>query len=188
MLYWAADLVQFALVPLLLFLFLRSVSIRPSAYGFRSLTSSLSGVEAIAVVLFVAFVYWVAYEPVRNIAYRFLWQYAGTFNHKDALPETPVLRLIVVIYLATSAALIEEAVFRGLSWLYVGQYKRSPFSVPSFAVITSLLFAAIHYEQGPHAMIAALSVGIVAAMLYAKIQNIWPFLIAHFLIDIRSYL
>jgi membrane protease YdiL (CAAX protease family) len=56
-----------------------------------------------------------------------------------------------------------------------------------YVLWTSSLFAAIHWEQGIPGLIAAGTLGIVAAVMYTRILNVWPFIAAHFLVNAWSF-
>jgi membrane protease YdiL (CAAX protease family) len=186
--FWAADFGQYVVVPTAVaFVLAGAGGIKPRDYGFRSVRSGTSIAEAIGLCLFMCAMYWLAYEPVKQISYRFLWRYAGTFGYASMQPEAPFLRHGVTWYLSVTAAFVEEAVFRGLPWLYFAEWNLPRYRTTLYVASTSLLFAATHSEQGAPGMLAALSLGIVTAMLYVKIRNLWPFVAAHFVIDVFSF-
>ena len=128
-----------------------------------------------------------AYRPVEVIAYGFLWPYAGTFSAAAMLPESGLRRIPGVLYLSITAGLVEEAVFRGLPWLYLSTFAHFRRRVPVYVISTFLLFSLVHSEQGPHGMLAALSFGIAAAILYLKIRNLWPIAIGHVATDVIGF-
>lgn len=185
--FWAADIGQFVVVPgIVAFLLLRH-GLTPSDFGLRTLGPSTGTVEAVGLCIFVCAVYWIAYEPIRQISYRFIWPYDGTFGYGRMLPQPPLARSGVVLYLSATAAIVEEVAFRGLPWLYFSRWPQSPWRVSIYVASTAVLFAAIHSEQGPHGVLASFCLGLVAATLYAKIQNLWPFVAAHFVSDVVSF-
>lgn len=182
------SVINFVVIPALLVVFLaRAASTTPLDYGFRPFAKGRSTAEDVGLCVFIIAIYWLAYEPIKQLAYQFLWIHAGTFGYGSVLPERLLPKFAVVVYLSTTAALVEEAVFRGLPWLYLSKLRFSRHRVPVYVLSTSVLFAAIHSEQGPHGMLATFSLGLVAATLYARIQNLWPFVIAHFVADIVSF-
>jgi hypothetical protein len=116
--FWTADLFQFVVVPAtVVLLLIKAGPITPSQYGLRPFAPTRSTAEIVGLCLFMCVVFWIAYEPVKQIAYRFLWRYAGTFGYGSMLPKAFWPRLPVVLYLSLTAAFVEEAVFRGLPWL-----------------------------------------------------------------------
>jgi len=186
-LFWLLDTGQFGVLPLIGFGLLWFYGVRPRDYGFRSLAGELSPVAQFGLLGFITFLYWLSYSVVSDIAQRYLGQFTGSFGYQDALPAWAPFRLIVVIYLSATAAFVEEAVFRSLPWLYFSLRSPAERFVGRYVIVTSLLFAAIHWEQGPADVIATFSLGLVAAYMYSRLNNIWPFVGAHFLIDVAAF-
>jgi len=186
--FWVVDITQFVVVPALVLVFLvRAGSITPRDYGFGPFAKGPRTAEDVGLCVFMCAVFWLAYEPIKLLGYRFLWPHVGTFGYGSVLPESFFPRLGIVFYFSATAALVEESLFRGLPWLYLSQLRLRRHRVPIYVFSTSLLFAAIHSEQGPHGILATFSLGLVAAMLYARIQNLWPFVVGHFVTDIASF-
>lgn len=186
--FYVADACQWIVVPLLVWRFiLRPAHIKPKDYGLRWPVFDARPIEAIGLFLFVTVILWLVESPVRHIAYRFLWKYAGTFGYETAIPKSFPWNVLVIFYYSITAAFVEEVVFRGLPWAYfsiaVPQSRRNLWYIST----TSLLFAAAHSEQGPHGMIAALSFGIFSAMLYAHLKDLWPLIFGHFACDAVSF-
>ncbi len=186
--FYLGDILQWIVVPGLVWLFiLHPAGIKPKDFGLDFAQYRQRPFETLGLFLFVALLLWVAYEPIKNIAYRYLWKYAGTFGYGNLVPASFPWHVFVVAYFAATAAVVEEVVFRGLSWAYVSLVVPKSNRNFLYITITSLLFAATHSEQGPHGMIAALSFGIVAASLYSKLQNLWPLVVGHFVVDLLSF-
>jgi membrane protease YdiL (CAAX protease family) len=183
-LYWLADGFQFALVPAAAFWLLTVVGgLRPKDYGFGPIDSSF--LQALGLIVFVTLLYWLAYEPVRAIAHYFFWFTEASIPFAEALPATQPWRWLLVLYACLTAAFVEEPVFRSLPWHYFSEYCSSP-QVP-YVLWTSSLFAAIHWEQGIPGLIAAGALGVVAAVTYTKVLNVWPFVAAHFVTDAWNF-
>jgi len=186
--FYLVDFLQWVVTPLCVWTFVlkpNGITLKDIGFTFRvpgRSPSVFAGDMVVAVV-----VLWLAYEPVRLIAYRFLWRYAASFGFQDAIPQSFPWNAIVILYFSCSAALIEEGVFRGLFWAYFSNF--SPKHYPKFwyVAVTSLLFASIHSEQGPHAVIAAFSYGIAASLLYLHFRNLWPLVFGHFIIDVMRF-
>jgi len=182
--YWAADAFHYVVVPVAVLFFLRrAAGMSPGDYGFRRFGRDVAGWETTGLFLLVLGAYWAAWDPVKQIALAHLAKYASAF--RPAMHEGLAPRLMVVTYLSLTAAMVEEGVFRGLAWEYFQALGRS-WAVPAYVVTTAVLFGAIHSEQGPHGVIAAFSLGLVSAFLYSRIRNLWPFVTAHFLIDMGA--
>jgi hypothetical protein len=186
--FYLADACQWIVTPVLVWLFvLRPANIKPKDYGLRVPVLGVRPLETLGLFLFIAVLLWISYSPVYDIAYRFLWKYAGTFSYGNAAPKSFPWNALVVFYYAVTAAFVEEVVFRGLPWIYFSIAVSQPRRKFWYITITSILFAASHSEQGPHGMIAALSFGIVSAMLYIELKNLWPLVFGHFVCDVISF-
>jgi membrane protease YdiL (CAAX protease family) len=187
-LFWAADTSQFLILPAIGLVSMGVLgSVWPGHYGFRSLDPEYSLLAKIGLFIFIAFLFWLFYYPVRDFSYRLFWQSAGTFGYDKVIPTWGISKGLVVLYLSVTAALVEEAVFRSLPWLYMSlRYPNKRF-VGLYVLVTSVLFGAIHWEQGPHGVLAAFSLGIISAFMYSKLLNIWPFVVAHFFADLMAF-
>lgn len=185
-LYWSADVLQFVVVPAVAFgLLTRRGGFHPRELGFNRINPHGSWARTIGIVVLVTVSYWVAYEPVLALARSFFASTEASVPFVDVLPQSQPWRWLAVLYASGSAALVEETVFRSIPWRYFSSRLRSP-RIP-YILVTSFLFAAIHSEQGLPAVIAAGSLGIVAAVLYTRIQNVWPFVVAHFMAGVWTY-
>lgn len=187
-LFYLADSVQFVAVPLLTwFLVLRPAKIWPKDFGLRLPIFGARPLESVFLFLFVALLLWIAYEPINAIAYRYLWREAGIFGYGTAIPKSFPLNAVAVLYFSLTAALVEEVVFRGLAWNYFSTALPDIWQKPAYIIISSVLFAAVHCEQGPHGMIAAFSFGLAAAALYVSLKNLWPLVFGHFVGDVIAF-
>src|SRR6185436_12249447 len=99
--------------------------------------------------------------PVMRVTSAYGWQYADELP--QVLPAAWGPRLLVAMYMAASAALVEEVVFRALPWLYVREVVAPRWRTTVYLVASTALFAMIHAEQGPAGIIAAAWFGAVAA-------------------------
>ena len=187
-LFYLADALQFVAIPMLVwFLVLRPANIQPKDFGLRLPILGAKPVEAAGLFLFVAFLLWAAYASVDAIAYRFLWKDAGIFGYGTVIPKSFPFNALVIVYFSLTAALVEEVVFRGLTWNVFSSAVPAAWQKPAYIIISSLLFAIIHSEQGSHGMISAFAFGLVAAALYANLRNLWPLIFGHFVCDVISF-
>ncbi|RPI75440.1 MAG: CPBP family intramembrane metalloprotease [Desulfobacteraceae bacterium] len=186
--FWIVDGIQFLLVPgAAVFFLVKAGSIFPRDYGFKPFGPDLSVFQIIGLCLLMCVVFWLAYFTVINTAYHYFWPFANHFGYSLLVPEPFLPKIGVVLYLSGTAALVEEAVFRGLPWYYFSLIRPNQRPILVYVLLTSILFSAIHSEQGPHGMIASFFLGIAAAILYAKIKNLWPFIVGHFILDVISF-
>jgi membrane protease YdiL (CAAX protease family) len=186
-LYWTADVFQFVVVPAAAFWLLTvRGGLHPREFGFgRMSADGASPARVLAIVLLVTALYWLSYEPAKAIARALFPTPEASVPFVDVLPHSQPWRWLTVLYASATAAVVEEAVFRSVPWLYFSTRLRAP--VVPYVLSTALLFALIHSEQGLPAVIAAGVLGVVAATLYTRIRNVWPFVIAHFMVGVWSY-
>jgi len=108
------------------------------------------------------------------------------FSFNLILPEGQ-LRVPVVLYLALTAGFVEEVIFRGLFWTAISEWQFKRFKPFIYVFSSSLVFASVHWEQGMAGMLSSFAFGIVAAMFYLRLRNLWPMITAHTLIDIYYF-
>ena len=187
-LFFLADAVQWIVIPLLVwFLVLRPANIRPRDLGLRLPVLGTRPFESLVLFLFVAFLLWASYAATEAIALRFFSREAGLFGYGAAIPKTFPWNALVVVYLSITAAVVEEVVFRSLTWNYFSRLLPAQWLPLCYVIGSAILFAATHSEQGPHGMIAATVYGMVAAALYLRLKDLWPLVFAHFMVDIISF-
>ena len=184
--FWLSDVVQFVVLPAAAVIYLfKQLKTPPSKFGFRGPTTyetywELAGLSCLAI-----FLYWVCFDVLRHIVARFITTPASSVLFAPALPTTQPLRFLLVLYASLTAAFVEESVYRSIPWLYFKTRLKSPRA--PFVLLSSVAFAVIHWEQGLGIVISAGMLGLVAAGLYTKVENIWPFVIAHFVSSCWNY-
>ncbi|TDI84331.1 MAG: CPBP family intramembrane metalloprotease [Caldithrix sp.] len=156
---------------------------RPRQYGFHP----IGAVDFVGLTLIAAFLFWLFYEPVGRLFSIWLGTNSPDFSYKSVLPSSLLLRALVVVYFAATAAVVEEVMFRALPWCFFSSRDGSGSPFWRYALISSLLFGLIHWENGAHEVVSTFMLGFVACVLYVKINNIWPLIGAHFVTDVRSF-
>jgi CAAX protease family protein len=139
---------------------------RPSArqFGFRRFGASALGWTALALVAYYSAA--LVYEVLAN-------------PPSDELPQefgaerSTVLAVFTGIFVIGVAPVIEEFFFRG--FLY--QAFRSRFGVIGGAVLSGLIFGAIHFK--PEYLVPLAVLGVVLALLFQKTGSLWPCILAH---------
>lgn len=102
-----------------------------------------------------------------------------------ALPAlTPELFFAYVLYLALTAGLYEEVVYRGFVIL---QLEKSGWPTGLAVLFSALIFAGVHWSLGPGILILAFSFGLLWAILYARFRSLIPLILSHFLFDFASF-
>ncbi|MFB3922631.1 MAG: CPBP family intramembrane glutamic endopeptidase [Terriglobia bacterium] len=97
------------------------------------------------------------------------------------IPRTPRERLLAVLFLAPTAALCEEFLYRGFLLREILGWWGSP----SLAwVVSSLAFGLAHAYQGSSGMARAALLGAFLALPVVRLGSLYPSIVAHFLIDV----
>jgi len=187
-LFWIADALQFVLFPALGVIFLgRVAKIWPRNYGFRPLMPEYSLMEAAVMLVFVTVSCWATYSVVKSIAWSYLYKSASAWGYGTVVPKSQPMKVIVLAYLSLTTAFVEETVFRSLPWLYLNAHSMARKHIGGYVFGTSVLFAMVHWSNGPHNVLATFALGLVSASFYAKIRNIWPLVFEHFLLDFDAF-
>jgi membrane protease YdiL (CAAX protease family) len=99
-------------------------------------------------------------------------------------PEGFPWKLLMILYACLSAAVVEELVFRGLliPWL-----QSRGCSGWLSVVIAALLFAGIHWCQGPVQLVGTLAFGLVTGICFLTTRRLWPLILAHFWVDLIAF-
>jgi hypothetical protein len=98
----------------------------------------------------------------------------------DPGPTTGWLRLLAISYLALSAGWVEETYYRAMmSKLFSPRW----WGTLLYVLVSTIVFASAHWEGGVQTMFEAAVFGGIAALLFRAIQNIWPLIIAHTIVD-----
>jgi membrane protease YdiL (CAAX protease family) len=97
----------------------------------------------------------------------------------------------ILVYHVILSPLIEEVFFRGviqtlLSPLVSIKFEYRQFSVSLPLLITSVLFALIHFQYSFTAIVFIFSLGVFCGHLRAKYQSIVPGIFAHFVFNLLA--
>lgn len=191
LLFWLADTTQWLLVPVLVWLLVLSPhKISFADIGFRPLTDNRNPLQSFGLgeFAFNLFILGFAYFLADHAAHVLLWGYAGSsFGYGIAVAGLAGFKFVAVIYLAATAAAVEEVVFRGLPWLYLSKGGSGIIRKSVYVVFTSIIFAATHSEQGLAGVVSSFAYGVAAAMLFLRTRNLYPVVFSHFVIDVFSF-
>lgn len=97
-------------------------------------------------------------------------------------PRTGLLRLLAVLYMALSAGLVEELLFRGL---FRRMLPAGVAGAIAFVVLSPPMFALVHWEGGPTKLLYCYLWGISTCLMYLGTRNLWPLIVGHMLVDIH---
>ncbi len=182
--FWLVDTVHFVAVPSLgWYLVLRPASIGAADCGL-GLANGHHRALASGPTIFLALVLLAWTWPVSRVLGLLFWGQCCTFQIQQAIPGAPVGAWLVSIYLAATAALAEELVYRALPWLYAEAVVSSRWRRTAYVLVTSVVFALAHSEQGPGGILATFWYGIVSARMYSCYRSLWPLVLGHFLFNL----
>lgn len=102
------------------------------------------------------------------------------FEYESITPTQPFLKALTALYFGLTAGIVEEIYYRGLCFKIT-----SAWSYPqvSYLVLSPLLFASSHWEQGLQNVLATWLFGLAAALFYMRFRNLWPLIIGHVATD-----
>jgi membrane protease YdiL (CAAX protease family) len=107
-----------------------------------------------------------------------------------ALRGNPLLLVLGLFGVWTSAAFGEEIVFRGyLIGRVAGLLGGERVAWIGAVLLSSIIFGAVHFYQGLSGIIITGSIGLLFGIAYLVLRrNLWPLVIAHGLIDTLSFI
>lgn len=185
--FWFLDVMQMLVFPFAaLFILSHYFGIIPGNYGlvkpgknYPAWEMAGAGIFVAIVLLMVSTVFWyVGVILFGNEDFKFAFSLV--------IPEG-VWHFPIVFYLAISAGVVEEIIFRGLTWTIFSEMDLGRFKKPIYVLISSLAFTAIHWEQGLAGMTSTFAFGFVAALFYLQLKNLWPMIASHTLVDVYYF-
>jgi membrane protease YdiL (CAAX protease family) len=186
-LYWAFDAVKFVILPTAALVYLARVhSIRPRHFGLRGVAANETWVHFIGLSVFLALILSFVYYGARYVAWAAIRPEVVSSFYNDINPDG-LLRIPATLYLALSAGVAEEVFLRGLPLLYLERRFGDELPRNLYIFGTASVFGLIHWGNGPHEVIATFAFGLLAAVLYLRLKDLWPLIAAHTIIDIVGF-
>jgi len=183
--FWAVDASFNVLLPLLGAWFLaRFSAVRPPSYGLSFPPPLMK--ELVAASLFFGLVLFLAYFLPQRISWIWWGRPAPLFSYGQVVPAG-MLHAPSVLYLAVTAGIVESVIYIGLPWMLWRQRFGTSGRRALFCLASATLFASVHWEQGPQAMLGCVVFGYVACKVYLKIADLWPIVGAHTAIDVVAF-
>lgn len=178
-LFWMADLFQWIVLPLTIVLFLaKRHGVQPRQYG---LDVSRLGCREMLWGGVATLTLYAAYFGVEDFAGGLLGNPVGFFVFEEVFPGG-VMGTVLWLYASLTAGIVESAFFIGLPWLLWS--RKYSAGALWFTLLCSLIFAGVHWEQGPHVVAAALTFNLVACAWYFRLRTLWPVVIGHVIVDL----
>jgi hypothetical protein len=183
-LFWLADVVQWIVLPVTLLVILsKRASLLPKNYGLD--ISAIRWQSPISGTLAVFVTSGLVFSMTVSLSWHLFGKPTGFFGWSSVFPQG-MLGTIVWLYSALAAGIVESIFFIGLPWLLYYNARREPSRV-AFALLVSIVFAAAHWEQGPHVVIGAYFANLVACFWFFQLGTLWPVAAGHVLVDLVAF-
>lgn len=108
-----------------------------------------------------------------------------TYSYLSSAPGKEFPTAIFAFYFAITPAVVEEYFFRGIVRRQIQRVFHSDFS---YVLISSLLFASIHWGGGLFSIVETALFGIAAALIYLHVRHLLPLIVGHFFVDVSIVL
>lgn len=184
--FWFYDVLLFVLLPIaLVCVTARALSLTANDLGLATRTSAIASFVARSGAMTLLF--WLTMYAGYLIGAAFASQFPEvlpqTFSYLEVLPQSQPWRIGVVIYLAVTAGVGQEIMFRGIPLAVLARFNvRS--SLAWYLVVSSLGFAAWHWDKGLATVTAAVAVGMMAGLAYWRQRDLLALIIAHGAVDL----
>jgi membrane protease YdiL (CAAX protease family) len=187
-LYWMVEILTWICLPIILYYYgYKKALFTNREIGFHKLIRTKDSWLLFIIVTFVTAVILNHFDNILRIISFHLFPInygAGEFNYKNLVPNAGILKFIVTIYFSLSAGIVEEFYYRGLMSKLFNKTKASYLL---YIIISSLVWAVLHWEAGIRDMFAFFFLGISLATLYKLYGNIWPLILSHILIGYKWF-
>lgn len=182
-LFWALDLLQWIVLPGLFWAWLSLAGLRAEHIGFaRTRSHWLQFVGEVASVFLSAGVLFFLVRALAGLHFP-----GAQFSVAHVFPAEGLLRQIAWAYAASTAGLVESALFLGLPWLLWRNQKTQGRRTWVFVLLVSLLFALVHWELGVPVMLGAFAIHAVSCAWFFHYKSLWPVAISHVLVDLIAF-
>lgn len=99
-------------------------------------------------------------------------------------PHSQPLRSITILYAALTAGILEEIVYRGIVTTELQKHIHSKVMV---VVLSCVIFAGIHWSEGPATLIYIGTWAIIPTIWFLKQKNLWGPITCHILYDLLIF-
>ena len=185
-LYWLFEIASWVFLPLLLFAIAnRKAGLRLAHLG---LHAEVRGSKRPLLLFLLCVVSGPLYLFIYTESLEVFRQYVpgeALFAYQSVVPPGGISRVIVGLYLAVTAGVVEELYFRGLFHRIAESF---PAPAAVYLMFSPTLFALVHWEGTPAAIPATFVIGLVASVAFLAARNLWPLIVAHVYADFLWYL
>ena len=181
--FWAYDFAKWFLLPVILLGVLHRLAfVQPRDYGLSADLGKRDILYVLPLPLITLFIINFSAVIASDIL---LSPPKPPFNHSFILAPLRELWIVGTLYLSATAGLWESVFLIGLPWLWFSRSRVvSTRATHAFILVTGLLFAAGHWENGIANVIGAFLFQLGAVWWYLRLGTLWPTIGAHFLIDV----
>jgi membrane protease YdiL (CAAX protease family) len=182
--FWSYDALLFVVLPALALCLLARNASQREKHGIAVATGEWSLVELAALAVLLAIFFWCAYTGSNVFFGRVLPKLPlgdWSFNWESLLPPPGASRKLLAVYMALSAGLAEELFYRAYLFEVLQR------NAPRFVLVSSVLFALAHWEQGLARLLASGVFGLIAAAAYRRAPVLWPLAVAHAAVDLYAF-
>ncbi len=186
--FWLVDMLQWIFLPLGLLVLLAQRGAPPATYGFAVPAQGWPTLvfSSALVVLTLAGVYF----GVRPWLLKLFAPVPAAFQFED-VELTGLAGRVLWLYAGVTAGFVESIFYIGLPWLACqrrqAQSASGQFSPLLFSLLSTLVFASVHWEQGWAGMLAAFAFGLAACFWFFRLGSLWQVAVAHTLIDLYTF-
>ena len=182
--FWTKDILARVIVPMLCLYVLYRNNVRPIDYGMGRFLGNHTITEFIS-ISFLCTVGFLVYVIVDTVA-RATLDAAPPVRPDIGFSGTK-LTVAAALYFSLAAAIFEEVFFRGVL-AFALLPTRTLARTTLYVLVSSAFFSLAHVDSDLPQLIALTYVGVITAIAYVMVQNIWPLIVAHFCADVFIYL
>ena len=190
MLYWGFDAAKFVVLPaLVLAAAIRLGGMGPAEYGLTARPPARTALHAGLAWLALTVVYFVVGPFLAaGLADLRVPTWPPVFDLGQLMPSSGPGRALAAVYLAVAAGVVEELMFRGLALGFASRLPSGRFvQLAVFHFVSTVLFAAGHWEQGFEGTVGAGAYGLAAGLIYLRLRALPPLVIAHTALDLVAF-
>lgn len=185
--FWLVDMLQWIFLPLGLVVLLARRGVLPAHYGFappRHAWPWQVSTTALVVLTLAA-----VYFGVRPWALQAFAAAPAGFQFED-VELTGIAGRVLWLYAGFTAGFVESIFYIGLPWLACLRWRQHGGATVSplmFSLLSTLVFASVHWEQGWAGVVAAFAFGLAACFWFFRLGSLWQIAVAHTLIDLYTF-
>jgi membrane protease YdiL (CAAX protease family) len=181
--FWAVEIISWILLPLAMYFWGIHRGLFTSAeIGFHPYFKGRICYTVLLVLVLSPIIYF-AHRYSRLLAMRIIPTNYGAenFGYGQVVASYGDLRILILLYFAVTAGLVEEFFYRGVMYKLICMRKRRSIM---YVFVSSLVFSSVHWELGIQFLLSHFLWGLVMGSIYCKIRNIWPLVVGHMITDL----